>query len=256
MKQLTAFCKKEWMEMFRTGRFLILLIVFVLLGIMSPAMAKLTPAMLELVSDQLAEQGMIMTEVKVDAFSCWQQYYKNVPIGLIVLVIMFSACLTNEYQKGTLINMLTKGLSRWKVIAAKLITMIAMWSLCHWICFGITYGYSILFWDNSVVSNILLGSALIYFFGIWLISLIVLGSCLFASSFAVLLTVGGGVVLSLLFGIVPTIIEYLPTYLLSAGSLMNGMMKGNDFTTATLLVLLLSAINVFLGIVSFNHKRV
>lgn len=43
MKSLLAFMKKEWMEQVRSGRLLILVIIFILLGIMNPAVAKLTP---------------------------------------------------------------------------------------------------------------------------------------------------------------------------------------------------------------------
>ena len=50
---MRAFLKKEWMEAVRTGRLGILLLVFVLFGIMNPAMAKLTPWMMELMADSL-----------------------------------------------------------------------------------------------------------------------------------------------------------------------------------------------------------
>ena len=43
---MKAFLKKEWMEMTRTGRMWILVLIFVLFGIMNPAMAKLTPWMM------------------------------------------------------------------------------------------------------------------------------------------------------------------------------------------------------------------
>ena len=36
---MKAFLKKEWMEWWRTGRFMVLLLIFVLFGIMNPAMA-------------------------------------------------------------------------------------------------------------------------------------------------------------------------------------------------------------------------
>ena len=41
--QLFAFGKKEWMELVRSGKFLVLLILFCLFGIMNPAVAKLRP---------------------------------------------------------------------------------------------------------------------------------------------------------------------------------------------------------------------
>ena len=51
MKSLLAFMKKEWMEQVRSGRLLILVIIFILLGIMNPAVAKLTPWLLEMMAD-------------------------------------------------------------------------------------------------------------------------------------------------------------------------------------------------------------
>ena len=46
MKSLFAFMKKEWMEQVRSGKVILLGIIFVLLGIMNPAVAKLTPWMM------------------------------------------------------------------------------------------------------------------------------------------------------------------------------------------------------------------
>ena len=64
---MIAFLKKEWMELWRTGRFLVLLLVFALLGIMNPAMAKLMPWMMETLSESLADSGITVTAVTVDA---------------------------------------------------------------------------------------------------------------------------------------------------------------------------------------------
>ena len=79
MKQLIAFSKKECLEVWRTGKFLILLLVFVLFGIMNPAIAKLTPWMMEQFATSLEESGLIVTEVTVTAMTSWTQFYKNVP---------------------------------------------------------------------------------------------------------------------------------------------------------------------------------
>lgn len=54
MKSLLAFIKKETMEQFRSGRLMILGILFVLLGVMNPAVAKITPWLLEILADSLA----------------------------------------------------------------------------------------------------------------------------------------------------------------------------------------------------------
>ena len=120
---MKAFLKKEWMEMTRTGRMWILVLIFVLFGIMNPAMAKLTPWMMEMMSDSLADAGFLLTEIQVDVFDSWIQFYKNIPMGLIIFVLMCSGIFTAEYQKGTLIPVVTKGLSRRKILAAKTVVL-------------------------------------------------------------------------------------------------------------------------------------
>ena len=64
---MSAFLKKEWMELCRTGRLMILLLVFTLFGIMNPALAKLTPWLMETLSESLADTGLATTSVTVDA---------------------------------------------------------------------------------------------------------------------------------------------------------------------------------------------
>ena len=71
MKALMAFMKKEWMDLVRSGRLMILLIIFLLLGIMNPAIAKLTPWMMEMMAESMEQSGLMVTEVTVDAMTSW-----------------------------------------------------------------------------------------------------------------------------------------------------------------------------------------
>ena len=103
MNPFFAFLKKEWMELIRTGRLVVLLAVFVLFGIMNPAVAKLTPWMLGTMAGSLKSTGITVTEVTVDAITSWTQFYKNIPMALIVFVLLWSGSFTAEYQKVTLI---------------------------------------------------------------------------------------------------------------------------------------------------------
>ena len=48
MTQLMAFIKKEWMELLRTGKFIIIVILFMIFGVMNPAIAKLTPWLMKM----------------------------------------------------------------------------------------------------------------------------------------------------------------------------------------------------------------
>ena len=87
MKQLTAFTKKELLEQLRSGRLVMLGGMCCIFGIMNPAIAKLTPWLLEILSDQLSENGMYVTEIEVDALASWAQFFKNMPVLLIVFIV-------------------------------------------------------------------------------------------------------------------------------------------------------------------------
>ena len=87
MKTLMAFMKKEWMEQIRSSRLMILGLLFLAFGIMNPAIAKLTPWVMEMLAESMEEAGFAMVEVKVDAMSSWTQFYKNISTALIAFVL-------------------------------------------------------------------------------------------------------------------------------------------------------------------------
>ena len=82
MKSFIAFFKKEVLESVRSGKLAILGILFLLFGIMNPAIAKMIPWLLEIMSDYFAEAGMTVTEVTIDALTSWTQFFKNIPMAL------------------------------------------------------------------------------------------------------------------------------------------------------------------------------
>lgn len=252
MKPLTAFIKKEWMEMFRNGKLTILLILFILFGIMSPALAKLTPALYEMLAETMKEQGITISQMEVTALTSWMQYFKNAFMELIVLVCMFSGILTNEYQKGTLIPMYTRGLSRSNVLFAKFLTTVIVWTLCYYLCFGITYAYNAYFWDNSIVYNLSLSVFCLYLLGIWLITIIFAVSALLSSGAAVMLATGGIFAALYFMSLIPKISKYLPVRLLNAGELVT---KTSSAATSSVLTVdtCYPAIAVTLILCLFNY---
>lgn len=256
MKTLIAFIKKELMELIRTGKFFLLIIISTLFGIMNPLIAKITPWMMDMLSSDLAEAGMTMSSIKVDAITSWTQFYKNIPMLMIIFVIIMSGILTVEYQKGTLINILTKGLQRWKVIMAKAIAMIGLWTLCYWICFAVTYLYNIYFWSQQNIPYVWGGAICIYILGIWLISLILLASSVFNDNYGVLGITGGIFILSYVLGFFTTIQDYLPTQLLNAMSLLVGEMQFQQLMSAIYITLGLSVLTIVLSILFFNKKAI
>lgn len=256
MRSLLAFLKKEWMEQMRSGRIMILGILFTLFGIMNPAIAKLTPWLLETLSDSLAESGMSVTAVTVDALTSWTQFFKNIPMALIAFVLLESSIFTKEYESGTLILTLTKGLHRYKVIIAKTAILSLLWTAGYWLCYGITYGYNAYFWDNGIAKHLLFSVFCWWLLGIWAISLIVLFSVLGSSSSAVLLGTGGSFLAVYLLGLLPKLKKFAPTVLMDGTSLVYGINDVNSYVNACVVTTVLSAVCFTISMPLINRKHI
>jgi len=255
MTSLLAFMKKEGTEQLRTGKMTILGLIFLLLGVMNPAVAKLTPWLLEVLAADLAQSGMTVTDVTVSALDAWVQFFKNAPIGLIAFVFLQSSIFTKEYTTGTLVLSLTKGLKRYKVVLAKSVLLAVLWSVGYWLCFGITYGYSAYFWDNAVAHH--LGFAVMgwWVFGLFVITLMVLFSTLARSNTAVLCGVGGVVLVSYLVGLLPKWGRYAPTHLTDGTSLIYGATEVDAYLPALWIAAGIGLVCAIVSIPIFNKKQ-
>lgn len=255
MKSLLAFMKKEYLEAARTGKIVILILLFVLFGIMNPAIAKLTPWMMETLSDTMAESGLIVTNVQVDALTSWTQFFKNVPIALIAFVLIFSDIFTKEYKSGTLLLVLTKGLSRYKVVLAKAVLLLSLWTVGYGICFAITYGYNACFWDNSIADNLFFSATIWWLFGVWVICLIILFSSLLQNNTGVILCVGGTVLLAYLLSILPKVKVYSPTVLMNTNSILMGAEEIDAYIKAIVITASLCIVCVAVSIPIVNKRQ-
>lgn len=255
MRSLLAFMKKEYLESVRTGKIIILILLFVLFGIMNPAIAKLTPRLMEMYADSMTESGLIVTNVQVNAMTSWTQFFKNIPMALIAFVLIFSNIFTKEYGSGTLLLVLTKGLSRYKIVLAKALLLLSLWTFGYWICFTITYGYNAYFWDNGIADNLFFSAAVWWLFGIWVICLIVLFSSLLQNNTGVTLCTGGTVLLAYLLSIIPKVKEYSPTMLMDTNSLLISAEKTDAYIKAIIIAAVSGVICIAVSIPVMNKKR-
>ena len=255
MRSLFAFVKKEFTEHLRCARLMITLALFVMLGIMNPAVAKLTPWLIEMMADSLAESGMTVTIVSVSALDSWVQFFKNMPIGLIAFVLLYSSVFTKEYSSGTLLLSLTKGLERYKVVVAKAGTLVILWSLGYWICYGITYFYNEYFWDNGIAQNLLFSALCWWLFGMLVISLMTLFSTLASSNTGVLLMTGIFVFGCSLVSVIPKAGKYLPTMLADGNSLIYGTLNAQDYSISLIITALLTVVFFVISVPIFNKKQ-
>lgn len=255
MKAFIAFTKKEWMDHLRSGKLWILMILFILFGIMNPAITKLTPYLLDIFSQSVAESGMSITIGEITSLDSWTQFFKNMPMALIVFLLIESNIFTKEHQSGTLILALTKGLNRYKVLLAKAMILMILWTVGYWICFGITFGYNMYYWDNEMASNLLFSVGCWWVFGLWCISLLVFFSSFVSSNTSVLIGILMIVVFCYVISLIPQISEYMPTYLMDGTSIIYQIHLVASYDKA-LIVSIFSIIMCFIGgIMLFNQKQ-
>ena len=256
MSTFIAFWKKEWMELLRSGKFIIVLLIFALFGIMNPAIAKLTPWLMETMADSLQDTGLQVTTVTVDATTSWTQFYKNMPMALIVVVLLFGSMFTQEYQRGTLVLVLTKGYPRWNVYLVITWMALFIWTICFWLSFLITWFYNSYYWDNGNTSNILPAAALFWLFGIWVLLLLVFFSTVFSETSGVLAGTGAIVLLSYVVTIFPNVQDFLPVKLLGAQGLLLESQVIGDYGQAVFVTVVVSAAAAIAGMLLFEKKRI
>ena len=255
MRGAFAFLKKEFLSQLRSGKLLILILVAMLFGVMSPGVAKLTPWMYEMLSDSLAQSGISVIPTEVTALDCWMQFFKNISLALIVFVLLESEIFAKEYSSGTLIMVLTKGLSRRTVVLVKSLVLAVLWSLFYWLIYGISFGYSAFFWDNSVVKNLGFSVFCWWVFGLMVVLVMVLFSVLCRGNGSVLLCTGGAAAISYALGLFPKISRFVPTLLMDGASLIYGKAEASYYHPAIIISLAAGCVCFLLGIVFFGKKQ-
>ena len=256
MKSFIAFLKKEWMHFVRSGHLWVFLGVFVLFGIMNPVIAKLTPWMMEMMAESLEESGFTMVVIEVDAMTSWTQFFKNIPMALIAFVIIQSNLFTKEYQSGTLVLVLTKGLDRYKVVIAKFVRLFTVWTVGYWLCYGVTYVGNTFFWDNDIANALAFTAFNWWLFGVWIISLMILFSVIASNNIIVMLGTGGSILVVYLLGLLPWVKEYMPTTLMNTAKLLFGMEETSEYGITIVITLVLCVVAIGLSIPIMNKRKI
>ena len=215
MRAYWAFTKKELLESICTYKLLILGCIFLMFGFMNPVIAKITP---ELVKS-------------------FMQFFKNVPqMGLAVLAILFSGMMAGEIQKGTLVLMVTKGLSRTAVLCSKFTVAVLLWTASYAVCTGVTYGYTVYFWKMEGIDHLVAALLGVWLFGVLLLASDLLGSVISKS--------------------VPKIQEFNPIRLVSEPyGLITGTLRLSDFSGNFLAAGVLLLILLVLSGAAFGKKQ-
>lgn len=210
MSNYIAFTKKEWIENSRTYKRLIMLCTFILFGMMSPVTAKLMPEILK----RFMPKGMEITLTTPGVIDAWSQFYSNISqMGMFLMVILFSGILANEYAKGTLIIMITKGLSRDMIILSKFSAMVSLWTISYVIGGLTSWGYSTYLFPGENLKHLTFSLFSLWIYGIFLLAILLFMGTIAKNSYGALLLTGVVVVVMMVLNILPTIKKYNPIFL-------------------------------------------
>jgi len=253
VKHYLVFFKKELLEYNRTYKLLILLLVFLILGIMNPLTAKLTPDLLA----KFMPEGVSITLPEPSSLDSWAQFYKNVTqMGLIVTILVFSGVLSSELSKGTLIILLTKGLPRRVVILAKYMSMLVLWSASILTSFLVTWAYTVYIFPDGKSANLLFSMFCLWLYGALLLAVLLLAATLVKSSYGSLLITGVVVVLLTILNIAPAIQQYNPLSLAAKNmDLVMQNIEPSSLFPAIGVTVLATVVLLFAAVVIFRKKQ-
>ena len=255
MKAFIAFTKKEFMENLRTHRLVILAAAFILLGIMSPLLAKLLP---ELLGGMDMGGGVILNLPESTAMDSWAQFFKNVgQMGMLALIITFCGIMGSEFGRGTLVNLLTKGLRRRTVILSKFLSASVLWLGSYLLCLAVCYAYTAYYWPAAGLTHAFPAFLAPWMFGEFIIALLIIGGTVFKNTYGSLLTCGGVIVILNLLNIIPKAQRYNPIILSGDTLYLLDAQKGmEDFIPAAAICAVATILLVTASVAIFNKKQI
>ena len=178
MTGLVAFLQKELTEIRRTWRLWVIPGMLVFLGVTSPIIAALTPALLQSMSS--ARPGVVIHLPPPGVLDASAQFLKNLDqFVLIAVVIAGAGAISGERATGTAILALTKPLSRGAFVVAKILSQTTLLMAATALGTAACLATTVVVFNDSGAARLVTAVAL------WLLyaSLLVVAMTLFSAAF-------------------------------------------------------------------------
>ena len=251
MTGFAAFLRKEALETRKTWRLWVLPGVLVFLGLTTPILAAVTPAILKMTAERTP--GVVISFPDPTAMDSYAQFMGNLAqLALLVVIITGASVVAGERRAGTAVLMLTKPLSRSAFIAAKALASLGVLVLATVLGAALCVLVTILLFDTAHITDFIASVA------VWLV-LAAMFTCLMVllsaalDRQAVAAGAGLGVYVSLfvLTGF-PLVRDNSPAGLLSAN---DALIKGRDAALATPLAVTAVLAVVFVVAAAWAFRR-
>ena len=253
MKGFIAFLRKEFVEQRRTYKLLIMLAVFTLFGTMSALLAKLMPDIFA----SMDMQGLQFTVPEPTYTDAYAQFFKNTTqMGIVVLLLVFSGSMSQELSRGTLVNVLAKGLPRSAVVLSKFAANLVLWTLSLAICAAVHYGYTLYLFGSHPAAHFIFTLLCLWLFGAFLLAVALLTGTLLKGGYGGLLATAAVLGLLLLLGMLPGSAHWNPISLTSIGTgAMDGAIAAADIAAAVWITIGAAALCLLGAMLVFRKKQ-
>jgi len=210
-----AAVRKEFLESWRTYRFLVVISVLVIFGILSPLTAKFMPEIFKMVSGAEQFAALIPEPSVKDAVD---QYIKNISqFALIMGVLISMGSVVQEKDRGTAAMILVKPLPRGAFLLAKLTVLLAVFSASLLLAGLCAYYYTLYLFEPLPVLPFLAMNGLLLVY-----TMVYVALTLFFSTVGRSQALAGGLSLATMavlgiVGSIPSLRKFVPAHLIDWG---------------------------------------
>ncbi|WP_096436634.1 ABC transporter permease [Alteribacter populi] len=257
MKQWMVLYKKEIKEQWRSYKWLWLPLVFIFLGIMQPVTTYYLPEIMERFGG-MPDGAVIDFPIPSGGEVLAQTVAQFSQIGFLVLVLAFMGTITNERNQGTYVMVLVKPVSYPSFITSKWLSVVTITVVSYVLGMVSAVYYTAILIEGLSISSVLYGTTV---FGLWLLFivtvLLTLSTILKSNAAVAFLTMGIGILLSILSSVAPDFMRWSPGMLTghSHSLFMTGQVGEAFWLSITFTVLAVIGM-ITLSVYIFKRKEV
>lgn len=255
MNSLMPMIKKELLEIYRSKKLLILIILFLFIAVSSPVLAKLLPVILKSVP---ATPGLTINIPEPTYRDAIDQLVKNLSqIGMIVLIIMFAGSIADEKNKKTLEMVLTKPVSRPVFVLSKFLASLLAAKIVFIAAMTVFYLYTISILGTFSLINFILLSIFSLISLAFIVSLTLCFSAIAKSQIVALaLAFSAQALLAIIFSLFKKIADFSPSYIFAHYTELMANGKIIDFLPSALVSLAAIIILLMLSMYLFGKQEI
>lgn len=207
---LMVMLNKEWMEIVRTYRLLLVPLLFVLISLVGVIMIKMLPELIASSTDLPAGMVIEIPEPKVmDAVAAIMSQFDE--LGVIALILLFMGTIAGERASGVITTILIKPVSKWNYVGSKLLMAFFLVTVSYLLSIMVSWYYLNQLFTEGIAWQPFLTGSLVYLPKLLVFAAIIL----FCSSLTKSMLAAGGISLAVTIALsavssVPWVQDHLP----------------------------------------------